>query len=100
MLVSSEQWRWKVLETRGTDDDACVSMHTLGGVWEHAPPEKLGALRLLLRPYLYPMPLEYMHCYTAVCRWCVTCQMWAFQLIGAKHQKFRAGVWQWQNINK
>ena len=27
------------------------------GVWGHAPPEKffkLGALRLLLRPYLYP----------------------------------------------
>ena len=38
------------------------------GVWGHAPPEKflkLGALRLLLRPYLYSnlyldsMPLEY-----------------------------------------
>ena len=29
-------------------------MLTLGGVWGHAPPEKLGALRSLLRPYLYP----------------------------------------------
>ena len=34
-------------------------MHMLGGVWGHAPPEKLGALRSLLRPYLYSMPLEY-----------------------------------------
>ena len=41
----------------GTDDGACVSTRTLGGVWGHAPPEKfskLGALRSLLRSYLYP----------------------------------------------
>ena len=32
-------------------------MHTIGVVWGHAPPEfflKLGALRSLLRSYLYP----------------------------------------------
>ena len=51
--------QWKVLEIwgGGTDDGACISTHTLGGVWGHAPPEKfikLGALRSLLRPYLYP----------------------------------------------
>ena len=55
MLVNSEQRRWKVLETGGgdTNDDVYVSMHTLGGVWGHAPPDKLGALRSLLWPYLY-----------------------------------------------
>ena len=45
---------------------ACLRTHW--GVWGHAPPEKflkLGALRSLLRPYLYAnlyldsMPLEY-----------------------------------------
>ena len=52
----------------GTNDGACVSMHALGRVRGHTPPEKflkLGALRSLLRPYLYSnlyldsMPLEY-----------------------------------------
>ena len=47
-----------------TDDDA---WHTHArGVWGHAPPRKfsnVGALRLLLEPYLYPnatSPTKYM----------------------------------------
>ena len=48
------QWWLKVIEIGGsTNNGACVSTHTLGGL---APGKslKLGALRLLLRPYLYP----------------------------------------------
>ena len=54
----------RYLRLGGTDDGACVRT---SGVWGHAPPEKnfkLGALRSLLRPYLYSnlyldsMPLE------------------------------------------
>ena len=51
----------------GTDDGACVSMHAQGGLGACSLRKilKLGALRLLLRPYLYSnlyldsMPLEY-----------------------------------------
>ena len=74
----------------GIDDGACISMHTQGDLG-HASPDKtfrLGALRSLLRPYLYPnlyldlMSLKYRPflehhspCYTACSRsLVVTCQ--------------------------
>ena len=60
----------RYLRLGGTDDGACVSTHTQGDLGR-APPERifrLGALRLLLRPYLELMPLEY----RAVCFWSAT----------------------------
>ena len=45
-------WDWG-----GSEDGACVSTHTLGGSGGMLPQKillKLGALRSLLRPYLYP----------------------------------------------
>ena len=52
------QWQRKVFEIGGggTDDGACVSTHMLGGPVGMLPWKifKLGALRSLLRPYLYP----------------------------------------------
>ena len=41
----------------GSEDGVCLSMHTLGGSGGMPPQKiffKLGALRSLLRPYLYP----------------------------------------------
>ena len=115
----------KVLETEGapttvrpyylcTDCGARKHAHARG-VWEHAPPEKflkLGALRSLLRPYLYSslyldsMPLEYwarvllehhspcLHGSRSLVVTCrgYQCQMWALQSIGTKQQKFKTEV--------
>ena len=54
----NNQGRRKVLEIGGgSDDGACLRTHTLGGSGGMPPQKnyfKLGALRSLLRPYLYP----------------------------------------------
>ena len=80
--MTKKHRRWKVLEIGGaptidntvqlyylcTDGGACVSTHMLGRSGGMLPQKfflKLGALRSLLRPYLYSslyldsMPLEY-----------------------------------------
>ena len=54
----------RYLRLGDTDDGACVSTHELGDLGTCSP-ETFGALRSLLRPYLYSnlyldsMPLEY-----------------------------------------
>ena len=93
----------------------CKHAHTRG-VWGHAPPEKflkLGALRLLLRPYIFVLkfifgldaarilgpsvvgaPLAMLHGSRSLVVTCrgYQCQMWALQSIGAKQQKFKTEV--------